>query len=284
MSIFTLEAAGLLEKPPTQEQLEDALSDEDVAFLQVWWGGLGTGTLTPKGKGESKGVTMSTKTLTFDFEVKALNDREIEGHGSVFDNVDLGGDIVARGAFKASLAKAEKNGDMPQMYWMHDPTRVPGVWTKMVEDEKGLYVRGTLADTELGREMRVLAGMKAVRGLSIGYVPTEVEFTKDARVLKAIELWEVSLVSRAMNPLASIVGSKSRISAAGEYVPTERELEAWFRAMGCSKSSSRELVSVYLKSSHGGMPPARWDAEENEEVKDALDKLLAKMRGDDSKR
>ncbi len=184
-----------------------------------------------------------TQFLTVPLEVKALNDGELEGHGSVFRNVDRGGDVVVPGAFKRSLAQHKKSGTLPQMFWMHDPSRVPGKWTDMAEDEYGLHVRGVLAETELGREMRTLAQMKAVRGLSIGYQVKDADYDADGnRLLKEIDLWEVSLVSLAMNPLARIEAAKARLSRDGEYVPTAREFERTLRDAGYSRKIAATLV------------------------------------------
>lgn len=206
-----------------------------------------------------------TQHITVPFEIKALSEREIEGHGSVFGNVDLGGDIVMPGAFKRSLAAHRKAGTMPQMFWMHQPDKVPGAWHEMAEDDKGLALKGELAQTQLGNEMRTLAQMKAVRGLSIGYQIKDADFDNDGnRLLKEIDLWEVSLVSLAMNPLARIDAAKSRLSSAGEYIPTEREFERSLRSAGCSKNVARTLIAkIFDGGEAGGMPvEPRWDADD----------------------
>lgn len=225
-----------------------------------------------------------TQTLSVSLELKSLEARQFEGHGSVFGNVDLGGDIVVRGAFRKTLAEHKRNGTMPQMFWMHDPSRVPGKWLEMSEDDAGLAVKGVLADTELGNEMRTLAKMKAVRGLSIGYVPTDVDYDKDGnRLIKSVDLWEVSLVSLAMNPLARVEATKAQLSGTGEYVPTEREFERILRKSGCSKNVARSLVSRIFDKDSGGMPDSpRWDAgdvepEEAEAVMQAARELTEKF-------
>ena len=212
---------------------------------------------------------MSQSRLTVPLELKAISDRgEIEGHGSTFGNVDLGGDIVMPGAFKRSLAEHRKAGTMPQMFWMHQPDKVPGMWTEMAEDDKGLWVKGVLADTALGREMRTLATMKAVRGLSIGYktLPGGIDFDDDGnRLLVEMGLWEVSMVSLAMNPIARIEAAKARLSDLGEYVPTGREFERTLRRAGCSKTVSRRIVAMILGGETGGTPDepgSRWDADD----------------------
>lgn len=195
---------------------------------------------------------MNVQKMNVALEVKALSDREFDGHGSVFKNIDLGGDIVLPGAFKRSLAEHKEEGSLPQMFWMHDPSRVPGKWLDMSEDKKGLVVKGVLADTDLGNEIHTLLKMEAVRGLSIGYRTLDQDFDKDGnRLIKEAELWEVSIVSLPMNPKAQIQHVKSRLSARGEYVPTteemaelKRDTEIFLRGRGLSRK-----LSVYHAAS-----------------------------------
>ncbi len=181
--------------------------------------------------------------LTIPLQIKALDDREFDGHGSIFGNEDLGGDVVLPGAFKRSLAEHRKNGTMPQMFWMHDPTRVPGKWLNATEDRDGLKVKGVLAPTPLGDEIRTLLNMDAVRGLSIGYQTKDHEYDDDGRrLLKEVDLWEISVVSLPMNPLAQVAHAKSRLSATGEYVPTPKEFERSLREAGCSRNVAKQIL------------------------------------------
>jgi len=221
---------------------------------------------------------VAAQTLNIPIEIKALGSREFEGHGSIFGNVDFGGDVVVPGAFKMTLAQHKTAGSLPQMFWMHQPDQVPGVWLDMSEDEKGLYVRGELVDTPLGNEMRTLLQKKAVRGMSIGYSTIESDYTKDGtRLLKAVDLWEVSLVSLAMNPLAKVEAVKSRLSRDGEYVPTEREFERRLRDVGCSKNVARFLISRIFDDVTGGMPdPDQFDAGDVDPEAAELMKALTK--------
>jgi HK97 family phage prohead protease len=197
-----------------------------------------------------------TGTLNFPLEIQALSERQFSGHGSVFGNVDLGGDVVIPGAFKATLAAHNKAGTMPAMFWMHKPDQVAGAWLDMREDAKGLLVKGELADTTLGREMQTLLKMKAVRGLSIGFRTVDSDFTKDGvRQIKEVDLWEVSIVSMAMNPLARVEAAKARLSELGEWVPTIREFEGILREAGCSRAVARRLAGkMFDDEMDGGMP------------------------------
>lgn len=176
--------------------------------------------------------------------VKGLAAREFDGYGSIFKNVDLGGDIVLPGAFKRSLAQWKGEGQLPGLFWMHDPSRVLGKWLDMKEDAEGLAVKGVLAETDLGNEIHTLLKMDAVRGLSIGYQTTDQDFDKQGnRLIKEAKLWEVSVVSLPMNPLAQVAHVKSRLSAAGEYVPTMRELERVLRKGNISQKAAKIMIS-----------------------------------------
>lgn len=222
--------------------------------------------------------------LTVPLELKSLNSREFEGHGSVFGNVDLGGDVVAPGAFKASLKEHKSDGSLPAMFWMHDPGRVPGKWLDMSEDEYGLHVKGVLADTPLGNEIHTLLKMEAVRGLSIGYTADKADYNRDGvRVIKEAKLWEVSVVSLPMNPLAQVAHVKSQLSAAGEYVPTEREFERILRGTGCSQRVAKIILSKVFDPSDARDVPAGTrdvvvgsiDTEAERAAKALMDRLLA---------
>jgi HK97 family phage prohead protease len=215
----------------------------------------------------------------FPLEIKSLKERQFEGYLSTFGNVDHGGDIVARGAFKRTLKDYKSKGELPPMFWMHDASRVPGKWLEMSEDDAGLYVKGELAPTPLGEEMRVLLGMKAVRGMSIGYSVEDRDWDKEGhRILKDIELWEGSIVSLAMNPLAQITAAKSRLSAKGEYVPQaaefKRRLEAHLRDEGISWTLAKAMVANLLDDTSAMVDLSDVDLRDGDDASDADAKAL----------
>ncbi len=134
----------------------------------------------------------------------------IEGYASRFGLPDQGGDIVAKGAFGASLARLAAKGDKVRMLWQHDPTKPIGVWDEIREDATGLWVKGRLlSEVTLAREAATLIEAGAIDGLSIGYRTIRAEKDqKGRRVLSEVELWEVSLVTFPMLPEAKL-GAKS---------------------------------------------------------------------------
>lgn len=179
---------------------------------------------------------MEIKRAAMPLAIKAVDGPYFEGYGSVFGNVDLGGDIVAQGAFTRSLKAHDREGTTPLLLWMHKVDQVAGRWLEMREDARGLFVRGELADTTLGREVRTLLKMGAVKGLSIGYVVTDSDYNRDGnRVIKGADLVEVSVVSLPMNPAAQVTAAK---------VDTIRDFEHVARdAFGLSRRDARRFAT-----------------------------------------
>ena len=142
-------------------------------------------------------------------EVRVTDGHLIEGYASFFGKCDQGGDVVAPGAYAASLRRLAARGGSVKMLWQHDPAQPIGVWDEVREDARGLWVKGRiLRDVARGREAAALIGAGAIDGLSIGY--RTVRATKDnggRRLLSELELWEVSLVTFPMLPEAR-VGAK----------------------------------------------------------------------------
>jgi HK97 family phage prohead protease len=139
---------------------------------------------------------------------------EFQGYASVFDVVDRDGDILAHGAFAKCLKDQAKTGKMPKLLWQHDATQPIGVWHEIREDAYGLFVKGKiLLDVKKGREAYTLLKNGALEGLSIGFYPTKSKPANDSkakRLLQEVTLVEISLVTFAANPLASVTACKAR--------------------------------------------------------------------------
>ena len=191
---------------------------------------------------------MNKKDLSF--EIKAVSDDGLfSGYASVFDNVDSYGDIVRKGAFVESISEWEAKGKMPPILWNHDPSDPIGVYTKMQEDEKGLYVEGKLLIDDVPRARQTHALMKAgvIDGLSIGYRVKEYLYNVDEEVTDLIKLSlrEVSIVTFPANPETRIEAVKSRLDA-GE-LPTLPEFEKFLREAGFSKSQATAIAGHGLR-------------------------------------
>lgn len=182
------------------------------------------------------------KHIAAPFSLKeAGDDGKFKGYGSVFGVVDAYGEVVAKGAFAASLEKHRREGTLPAMLWQHDARAPIGVYGTVREDDRGLYVEGQLAlDVERGREAHSLLKMGAISGLSIGFMPVRWEWDSKQEVmtLQEIDLWEVSLVTFPANPAARIDGVKAIAE-----IKSFKEAEKALREAGFSRSEARAFIA-----------------------------------------
>lgn len=159
-------------------------------------------------------------------------DGSFRGYGSVFGFVDTYGDVVAPGAYTASLERHKAEGSKVKMLWQHDPGEPVGVWSNMFEDRKGLVCEGQLIlDVARAREALALLRCGALDGLSIGFEAAAWEMGKpedyearfggiccppggitQVRVVTQIDLWEVSLVTFPACPPALIETVKRQLA------------------------------------------------------------------------
>lgn len=155
---------------------------------------------------------MKREIKTFPFEVKATAEENniftFEGYASTFNNIDYGDDVVIRGAFANSLAK---NSQVP-ILWQHQMSEPVGVSVQLYEDDKGLFIKGNLPKDDTLVSGRIIPQMKvgSIKEMSIGFFTKNFDMAKDGiRLLKEIDLFEVSLVTKAMNAQALVSGFKS---------------------------------------------------------------------------
>lgn len=163
---------------------------------------------------------MELKTVPFEATKVDTDGRTFEGYASTWrdpsrDKPDHTGDMVILGAFKKSLAE---RGGKVRMLWQHDPNQPIGKWLEMREDDKGLFVKGMVSDTRLGRDALALLRDHAIDSMSIGYdaLPGGTEYAKaksgeTVRLLKEVRLWEVSLVSFPADEAAKVTAIKGAL-------------------------------------------------------------------------
>ncbi|KQZ31672.1 primosome assembly protein PriA [Mesorhizobium sp. Root552] len=219
------------------------------------------------------------KTKDFTLEVKGLSeDGTFEGYGSIFGNVDSYGEKVVPGAFVESLARHKREGTSVLMLWQHNPDEPIGVWEDLAEDAKGLWGKGRLlTEVQRAKEVHVLMKNKAVRGLSIGYRELDADQEQGIRILKKLDLWEISPVSFPANRRARIEAVKSermdefaRRLRDGEPMPV-KEFEDILREAGVPKAMAVQIASV-------GYAKAIRSESEGEKAKQPSDTALKALR------
>lgn len=165
-----------------------------------------------------------------------LEEGQFIGYASVFGNVDLHGDITAKGAFADSLdAWAKSDRNIPILYGHRDddPDYNVGHVISAKEDDRGLLITGQLdLDSPKGAQTYRLVKGRRLSEMSFAY---EVEDSaevkgadgKPANELRKLKLFEVSLVPQGANPQTSIVTVKSAPKAVDfpQYLAKAAELE-----------------------------------------------------------
>ena len=216
------------------------------------------------------------ESLEIKSSIKAYHDEEedkdygtFEGYGSVFGNKDLGNDVIERGAFLKSL-KRRKPQNVKLLY-QHKSDMPIGVFDEIREDEHGLVVKGRLAlKTQAGAEAYELLKMGALDGLSIGFRvnPKEVSYDKrgNKRIIKEVDLMEVSLVTFPMNPQATVRSVK------GEDI----SIREWENGMRDAFSLSRSEAKMAAKAVTDAFGQREVDT--NVELVEAIKKLTLTLK------
>lgn len=216
-------------------------------------------------------------------EVKFLGDGSdvglFDGYAATFDGIDGQGDTIMPGAFTDTIAAHQAAGTMPALLWNHDHLEPVGRLLHMAQDAKGLHVKGML-------NLRTAAGVKAhehlkagdVSSLSIGYiVPAggqENLRRGNARVLKKLNLHEVSLATLPADTRARVTGVKMLTSLS--------ELERGLRGeiqLNLPRGAAAKIAAVGWPALVGGEDdqPDPASAAAELATKTAFDKLAAKI-------
>lgn len=156
------------------------------------------------------------KRLTLPFSELKLNDDgngSFSGYASIFGNVDLGNDIVRKGAFVKAIPAFIDSGFIA---WGHDWDGEPVAYPTLArEDDHGLYIEAGFHGTPKAQSARQIVTERLAAGkfmgLSIGYkvAPGGAEFHNGIRTITEMAwLPETSIVMAPMNQSAGVTGVK----------------------------------------------------------------------------
>lgn len=151
---------------------------------------------------------LSYKSIPFEVkEVVPVADGgwEIAGYASTFGGEpDSYGDVIVAGAFADSIATRPTK-------FLYEHFEPIGKQLEIREDDKGLFGRWSIVDTATGTDAYKLAKAGVLDSLSIGYFTQEADYREDGvRILRKIDLYEVSCVAIPANRNAVITDVKSR--------------------------------------------------------------------------
>jgi len=221
---------------------------------------------------------MKKEIKSLPFEVKEINEDSeyftFEGYASTFGNIDLGDDIIVRGAFSQTL---KKNSSLPVL-WQHQMSEPVGKSITLYEDDKGLFIKAILPKSDTLVSGRIIPQMKvgSIREMSIGFFTRDSDMEKGVRLLKEIELFEVSLVTKAMNPQALVSGFKSMESL--------KDIEQSLKDMGLSNTEAKTLISKVKEFSNQRdveekkQEEAQRDVEIKEQILSGMSKYINNLK------
>ena len=145
------------------------------------------------------------------------NEGEFFGYAARY-NLDQGGDKIMLGAFDATVAK---RGTTIKLLSQHDPSQPIGTITAIEANNKGLKISAKLLlSIQKGRETYELMKEGILDSMSIGYSlgARDFAYDGDVRMLKKVDVREISVVTFPMNEQARITRVKSDAHREADYI------------------------------------------------------------------
>lgn len=217
--------------------------------------------MASKGKRTAGKAPATREYKSFKFELESADESgEFSGYAAVFGNKDSGGDIIEKGAFSKTI---REDFDRIKILSQHTDCELPiGKPLELREDDKGLFIRGKISDTAKGRDIQTLMKDGVLNELSIGYDAVEFDYDNEqgVRRLKEIKLWEVSIVTWAMNDQAKIDEVKSLVEDLRTEVKTGKITRARLDALKPFIAVVRELADIlgpFLEPTAPDDPPVQ---------------------------
>lgn len=220
---------------------------------------------------------IETKTFNARLEIKQTEEDDqyvfFEGYASTFDDVDAYNDIVVRGAFKDSLAE-----QMPKLLNQHMFSRPLGVIDEAYEDAKGLFVRGRMPKEHSEvKDLKALLDIGAIDSFSIGYSVNDQEWKDGIRLLKEVNLYEVSFVTLPANGNAKLTSVKS-ISDVKTEIKTQRDFEQALRESGAFSKDACTYLASFFDESKGEPSGESKQTSSSDEFTQSLNKLIGDLK------
>lgn len=143
----------------------------------------------------------------FSVEIKSISpDGSFEGMLAVYNNIDLGGDLIEPGAFTKTI---QEHGSEVPLLWQHDTEEPIGKLT-LIDGPDALHVKGQLEmGLPVAQKAYLLLKARIIKGLSIGFDPIKKTMDGTVRRLKELRLWEGSIVTFPMNEAAMVTAIKA---------------------------------------------------------------------------
>lgn len=192
------------------------------------------------------------------------------GYASVFGGVDSYDDSIMKGAYQEVIDQIQKgSARMPKMFVNHRSWDIPpGKWTKIEEDERGLYMEGEFTPGNPQADiLKASLQHGTIDGLSIGFKVGDYEIietdNEKLRLIKSVaELPEVSIVTFPADESARV--DLTSVKSTLDQIESIRDFEAFLRDAG---GFSRTLAIATASKAKKLFNQSESDVELPEDVK-----------------
>ena len=211
--ITKIERDGSIKVPGTDFSI-NGTPDDPAVLIQVYRGGESTDVYAGHKTSSLTKINPIKSAMNLPWITKDTNaiikgvdmDRRIiEGYYSIFDFKDSDGDVMLKGCYEKTLKENGPNGKNRIMHlYQHDPLQVLGKPMTLMEDEKGLYFRTMISDTELGNDVLKLYrdGVLKEHSVGINFIQRDYDSQSDCYMVKECKMWEGSTVTWGANEMA----------------------------------------------------------------------------------
>lgn len=210
--------------------------------------------------------TDNTKSMKYEiksgFEIKDMDStkREVAVYLAKFGNVDSDNDVIQKGAFKKSIQErgpqAASNRKIAFLRH-HDWEKQIGVFTKLQEDENGLFAVGRLGTSTMGEDAWRDYQDGIIKEHSVGFqrVSDKTKFVKDSSnplggftLLQEVKLWEGSAVTFGANELTNVVEIMKSETKKTYIDKISDDLQTVIKALANGKGSDERLYELEMKA------------------------------------
>ncbi len=205
---------------------------------------------------------MSKYEIKSGHEIKDMDGtkREVAVYLAKFGNVDSDNDVIQKGAFKKSIQ--ERGPQSPSnrkiAFLRHHNWEMPiGVFSKLQEDDNGLFAVGRLGTSTMGEDAWRDYQDGIIKEHSVGFqrVSDKTKFVKDTSnpaggftLLQEVKLWEGSAVTFGANELTNVVEIMKSENKQSYIDKISEDLQTVIKALANGKGSDERLYELEMKA------------------------------------
>lgn len=206
--------------------------------------------------------TMSKYEIKSGYEIKDMDNsrREVAVYLAKFGNVDSDNDVIQKGAFKKSIQeRGPETVSNRKIAFLrhHDWEKQIGVFSKLEEDDNGLFAVGRLGTSTMGEDAWRDYQDGIIKEHSVGFqrVSDKTKFVKDTSnpmggftLLQEVKLWEGSAVTFGANELTNVVEIMKSESKKTYIDKISDDLQTIIKALANGKGSDERLYELEMKA------------------------------------